>query len=226
MNARKITIALVFVVIVALFFYLDLEHYLTLESLKKNRDLMASLYADHRLAFVAGFITVYVIQTALALPGAAIMTLAAGAFFGTVMGTVCANIGATIGATLSFLLARYLFHDTIQGKFGPRLDVINRELERSGLHYLLFLRLVPVFPFFLINLAAGLTKLPLKTFFIGTMLGIIPAAFIYCNAGASLATIDSTSDILSLRVLGSFALLGLLALVPVLYGIFRRKPDS
>jgi len=221
MNLKKVAIALVFVVFVALFFYLDLGRYLTLEALKRNRELLTSLYLEHRFAFVAGFIAVYVIQTALALPGAAIMTLAAGALFGTVMGTVYANIGATAGATLSFLLARYLFHDTIQGKFGPRLEAMNRELERSGLHYLLFLRLVPVFPFFLVNLAAGLTKLPLRTFFAGTMLGIIPAAFIYCNAGASLASIDSTREILSLRVLGSFALLGMFPLVPLVYRKFR-----
>jgi len=221
MKAGKLVIVLVFIVIVALFFYLDLERWLTLESLKRNRHLLVSLYVDHRFAFVAGFIAVYVIQTALALPGAAIMTLAAGAFFGTVMGTVYANIGATIGATLSFLLARYLFRDTIQGKFGPRLEVINSELERSGLHYLLFLRLVPIFPFFLINLAAGLTNIPFRTFFIGTMIGIIPAAFIYCNAGASLASLNSPREILSLRVLGSFALLGLFTLVPIIYRKFR-----
>lgn len=226
MNARKIIIALAFAIAVALFFALDLGRFLTLDALKRNRDLLASLYLDHRLAFVAVFIAAYVIQTALALPGAAIMTLAAGAFFGSVMGTVYANIGATAGATLSFLLARYLFRDTIQGKFGPRMEVINHELERSGLHYLLFLRLVPVFPFFLINLAAGLTNIPLRTFFVGTMIGIVPAAFIYCNAGASLATINSVGDILSFRVLGSFALLGLLALVPVLYGKFGRRSDS
>lgn len=226
MNARKIILALAFVIAVALFFALDLGRFLTLDSLKRNRDLLASLYLDHRFAFVAVFIAVYVIQTALALPGAAIMTLAAGAFFGTVMGTFYANIGATAGATLSFLLARYLFRDTILGKFGPRMEVINRELERSGLHYLLFLRLVPVFPFFLINLAAGLTNIPLRTFFVGTMIGIVPAAFIYCNAGASLATINSVGDILSFRVLGSFALLGLLALVPIFFKKFRPGPRT
>jgi len=226
MNARKILIALGCVIGIALFFYFDLGRYLTLESLKQNRDLLASLYSGHRAAFVAAFLAVYVVQTALALPGAAILTLAAGAVFGAVMGTLYANIGATLGATLSFLVARYLFRDTIQGKFGSRLAGMNRELEHAGLSYLLFLRLVPVFPFFLINLAAGLTKMPLRTFFIGTMIGIIPGGFVYCNAGASLASINSVGEILSLRVLGSFALLGLFALLPVLYGKFRRKPGT
>jgi uncharacterized membrane protein YdjX (TVP38/TMEM64 family) len=139
---------------------------------------------------------------------------------------VYANIGATAGATLSFLVARYLFHDTIQDKFGSRLEKINKELDNAGFNYLLFLRLVPLFPFFLINLAAGLTRIPLRTFFFGTMLGIIPGGFVYCNAGASLASINSVGEIVSLRVLGSFALLGLFALVPVLYDKFRsgKKP--
>jgi uncharacterized membrane protein YdjX (TVP38/TMEM64 family) len=225
MDDRKIRIliALAFVIAVALFFYLDLGRYLTLESLKKNRDLLLSLYAGHRFAFIAVFLVAYIVQTALALPGAAILTMAAGAVFGAVAGTIFANIGATLGATLAFLLARHLFRDTIQGKFGPRLDGLNRELERAGLNYLLFLRLVPIFPFFLINLAAGLTRMPLRRFFIGTMIGIIPGGFVYCNAGASLASINSRGEILSLRVLGSFLLLGLFALVPVIYTKFRAK---
>jgi uncharacterized membrane protein YdjX (TVP38/TMEM64 family) len=132
------------------------------------------------------------------------------------MGTVYANIAATIGATLAFLATRYLLHDAVTRKFGVRLEKLNRELEARGLNYLLFLRLVPLFPFFLINLAAGLTRLPLRTFVIGTMVGIIPGGFVYCNAGASLSTITSLREIASPRVLGSFALLGLFALLPVI----------
>jgi uncharacterized membrane protein YdjX (TVP38/TMEM64 family) len=143
--------------------------------------------------------------------------------FGVVRGALYVNIGATIGATLAFLVARYLFRDAIQKKFGSRLETMNRELEHSGFNYLLFLRLVPVFPFFLINLAAGLTKIPLRTFFLGTVVGIIPGNFVFCNAGASLATITSMSDIAAPRVLGSFALLGLFALIPVVYRKFIRK---
>ncbi len=228
MNRKKILVFLLAAAFICLFFWFDLGMYLTLESLKQNRDHLLTLYRDHPLGTVAVFMAIYVIQTALALPGAAILSLAAGAVFGALMGTVYANIGATIGATLSFLVARYLFHDTIQGKFGPRLEKINKELDSAGFNYLLFLRLVPVFPFFLINLAAGLTKIPLRTFFFGTMLGIIPGGFVYCNAGASLASITSVGEIVSLRVLGSFALLGLFALIPVMYGKIRgmKKPSS
>jgi uncharacterized membrane protein YdjX (TVP38/TMEM64 family) len=226
MNSKKIILVLVGIVGIALFFWFDLQRFLTLDALKANRQSLLEFYADHRLLMVAGFMAVYIIQTALSLPGAAILSLAAGAIFGTVMGTVYANLAATIGATLAFLVTRYLLRDMVLNKFGAKLEGMNRELEERGFSYLLFLRLVPVFPFFLINLAAGLTRLPLRTFFFGTMLGIIPGGFVYVNAGASLATIDSLSGIASPRVLGSFALLGLFALIPVLYNKFKRRKTA
>lgn len=223
MSIKKITLALVGSVVVILFFYLDLQHFLTLAALKANRQTLLDYYAAHKLITVAAFMAIYIIQTALSLPGAAILSLAAGAIFGSIMGTVYANIAATTGATLAFLVTRYLLRDAVLNRFGGKLEGMNRELEERGFSYLLFLRLVPLFPFFLINLAAGLTRLPLRTFFLGTMLGIIPGGFVYVNAGASLATIDSLSGIASPRVLGSFALLGLFALVPVLYNKFKAR---
>ncbi len=223
MNRKKIWVVVVIAVLAAFFFYFDLGKYLTLSSLKSNRDALVGFREDHQFAMIAIFIVAYIAQTALSLPGAAVLSLAAGAVFGVVMGTVYVNIGATAGATLAFLVARYLFHDMIQNKFGPRLEKINSELETRGFNYLLFLRLVPVFPFFLINLGAGLTNMSLRTFVLGTMAGIIPGSIVFCNAGASLATITSMSEVASPRVLGSFALLGLFALVPALYQKFRRK---
>jgi uncharacterized membrane protein YdjX (TVP38/TMEM64 family) len=223
MNAKKIFIAAVAVAAVALFFWLDLQKYLSLEALKANRQALLDYHESHRLVMVAGFMALYIVQTALSLPGAAILSLAAGAIFGALMGTVYAIIAATIGATLAFLVTRYLLRDAVLNRFGCKLEGMNRELEERGFNYLLFLRLVPVFPFFLINLAAGLTRLPLRTFFIGTLLGIIPGGFVYVNAGASLATIDSLSGIASPRVLGSFALLGLFALLPVLYNRLKSR---
>jgi uncharacterized membrane protein YdjX (TVP38/TMEM64 family) len=223
MDIKKIIIAVIAAVAIALFFWFDLQRFMTLEALKANRQVLLNYHASHRMAMVAGFVTVYIVQTALSLPGAAILSLAAGAIFGTVMGTVYANIAATIGATLAFLVTRYLLRDVVLNKFGGKLEGMNRELEERGFNYLLFLRLVPLFPFFLINLAAGLTRLPLRTFFFATMLGIIPGGFVYVNAGASLATIDSLSDVASPRVLGSFALLGLFALLPVLYNRFKSR---
>jgi len=223
MSGKKILIALFILIAAALFFWLDLGKFLTLEALKANRQVLLEYYAAHTLATVSGFMAIYIIQTALSLPGAAILSLAAGAIFGSIMGTVYANIAATIGATMAFLVTRYLLRDTIQNRFGPQLDGMNRELEARGFNYLLFLRLVPVFPFFLINLAAGLTRLPLRSFFLATMIGIIPGGFVYVNAGASLASITSLSGIASPRVLGSFALLGLFALVPVLYNKVKDR---
>jgi len=226
MNAKKIALALGGIVCVILFFYFDLQHFLTLESLKANRQTLLEYYAANKLIMVASFMALYIVQTALSLPGAAILSLAAGAIFGSIMGTVYANIAATLGATLAFLVTRYLLRDVVLNKFGSKLEGMNRELEQRGFSYLLFLRLVPLFPFFLINLAAGLTRLPLRTFFFGTMLGIIPGGFVYVNAGASLATIDSLSGIASPRVLGSFALLGLFALIPVLYNKAKARKQT
>ncbi len=220
---KKVLILLAGTVAVAIFFRYDLQRFLTLEALKANRQNLLDYYAGHRVAMVTGFMAVYIIQTALSLPGAAILSLAAGAIFGSILGTLYAIIAATIGATLAFLVTRYLLRDAVLNRFGSKLEGMNRELEARGFNYLLFLRLVPVFPFFLINLAAGLTRLPLRTFFLGTMLGIIPGGFVYVNAGASLATIDSSGGIASPRVLGSFALLGLFALLPVLYSKLKAK---
>lgn len=223
MNLKKILILVAAVIAVALFFYLDLGRYLTLESLKANRQALIQYYATHQASTVAGFMALYILQTALSLPGAAILSLAAGAIFGSIAGTFYAVVAATVGATLAFVVTRYLLRDLVLDKFGPKLEGLNRELETRGFNYLLFLRLVPLFPFFLINLAAGLTRLPLRVFVPGTLIGIIPGGFVFVNAGASLATIDSLSDVASPRVLGSFALLGLFALVPVIYGKIKKK---
>jgi uncharacterized membrane protein YdjX (TVP38/TMEM64 family) len=209
-----------------LFFAFDLGRFLTLESLKGNRDFLLSWQAEHHLATVALFMLIYIVQTGLSLPGATILSLGAGALFGPRLGTLCAVTAATLGAGTAFLAGRYLFRDWVVNKFGGKLEGINRELETRGLNYLLFLRLVPVFPFFLINLAAGLTRLPLRTFLLGTFVGIIPGGFVYVNAGAGLAAIDTLADIASPRVLGAFALLGLFALVPVIYGKIKKRGTS
>ena len=223
MSRKKIILAAIGILAVALFFLLDLGRFLSLEALKANRQALLDYHAAHPAITVAAFMAVYIVQTALSLPGATVLSLAAGALFGSIMGTLWAVIAATIGATLAFLVTRYLLRDAVLAKFGPRLEGLNRELETRGFNYLLFLRLVPLFPFFLINLAAGLTRLPLRTFTLGTLIGIIPGGFVYVNAGASLATIDSLAGIASPRVLGAFALLGLFALVPVVYGKWKSR---
>lgn len=226
MNIKKLLLVITALVLISLFFYLDLGRFLTLESLKANRQSLIALYSDHQLVMVAAFMAIYIIQTGLALPGATILSLSAGAVFGPLMGTLYAVTAASLGATLSFLVTRYLLRSMVLQKFGSKLEKVNQELEERGLNYLLFLRLVPVFPFFLINLAAGLTRLPLRTFMLGTFLGIIPGGFVYVNAGASLASINSLADIASARVLGSFVLLGLFSLIPVVYAKLRHRNET
>lgn len=214
---KKIIIVTIVACAVAAFFIFDLGRFLTIETLKTNRDALLAYYSAHKLVFVVGFILVYTTQTALSLPGAAILTLAAGAIFGAVLGTVWVNIGATTGAVLAFLLARTLLRDWVVHTFGSKMESLDRGLKESALSYLLFLRLVPLFPFFLVNLACGITGLPMRTYIVGTMMGILPGSFVYANAGSSIASINSLSEVASPRVLFSFALLGIFALIPALY---------
>lgn len=225
MKARKLLLLSVGLIVVGLYFQFDMGRFLTLENLKGNREALLALHAKHPVAVVAAFMALYIIQTALALPGAAILSLSAGAVFGPLCGTLYAVTAASIGATASFLLTRYLLRDYVLERFGDRLEGLNRELEERGMNYLLFVRLVPVFPFFLINLASGLTRLPLRTFMLGTFIGIIPGGFVYVNAGAGLASIHVRSDIASPRVLWSLALLGLFALLPALYAKFTSVKE-
>ena len=204
------------------FFYLDLGQYFTLDSLKANKDALQSYTQTHYGSMVILFIAVYCLQTALSLPGATILTLAGGFLFGAWLGTLYVNVGATSGATLAFLVARYLFRDTVERKFGERLNSVQRGFASNAFHYLLTLRLIPLFPFFLVNLAAGLTRIRLTTYIVATAVGIIPGSFVYANAGKQLGTINSVKDIASPGVLGAFLLLGLLALVPVVYTRWTR----
>jgi len=223
MKSRKILILLVFAAVVAAFLFLDLGRYLTLESLKANRGRLLDLRAAHSFLFAAVFVLFYVVQTAFSLPGAAILSLAAGAIFGVLQGTLFVVSGATAGAILAFLVSRTLLRDWVVTKFGARMGGIDRGLRENGLSYLLFLRLVPAFPFFLVNLACGVTGLPLRTYALGTLIGILPGSLVFVNAGASLAAIESVSQVASPRVLGSFALLGLFALLPTIINAVKKR---
>ena len=220
---KKIALLSVIVSAVALFFVFDLGQYLSLESLKSNRDGLRAFYNENTVAMVLGFIGVYIVTVALSLPGATILTLCAGAIFGSVTGTLVVNVGATIGATLAFLVARFLLRDWVEKKFGEKLQPFNEGFSKNAINYMLFLRLVPVFPFFLINLLAGLTQVRLPVYFFGTMFGILPGTFVYANAGSNLASINQLSDIASPQVLGAFALLGLFALIPTFYKYYKSK---
>jgi uncharacterized membrane protein YdjX (TVP38/TMEM64 family) len=222
-KARKILILAVFAAVLSAFYLLDLGKYVTLESLKANRDRLLDLRAAHAFLFAAVYVAAYIVQTAFSLPGAAILSLAAGAVFGVLQGTLFVVAGATIGAILAFLVSRTLLRDWVVRKFGPRMEGIDRGLRENGLSYLLFLRLVPAFPFFLVNLACGVTGIPLGVYAVGTLFGIMPGSLVFVNAGASIASIESVGQVASPRVLGSFALLGLFALLPTILKALKKR---
>jgi len=222
---KKIILLSVIVIAVALFFVFDLGQYLSLESLKSNRDQLRAFYEANAAVMIAAFIGVYIVTVALSLPGATILTLCAGAIFGSVTGALVVNVGATLGATLAFLVARFLLRDWVEKKFGEKLKPFNDGFSKNAINYMLFLRLVPLFPFFLINLVSGLTQIRLPVYFFGTMFGILPGTFVYANAGSNLASINQLSDIASFEVLGAFALLGLFALIPTVYKFIKSKKN-
>lgn len=222
-NGGKVALALTIVVAVGAFFYFDLGQYLSLEALKDNRDRLLAFTESHYTAAVGLFITAYAAVTGLSLPGAAIMTLAGGFLFGAVLGTIFVNLGATTGATLAFLVARYLLRDAVEQKFGRWIGPFQEGFAKNGFSYLMTLRLIPLFPFFVVNLVSGLTRVNVGTYVAATALGIIPGSFVYAYAGRQLGTISSLKEIASPNVLAAFVLLGLLALVPIAYKKFSGK---
>ena len=209
---RLIVIAIFFSA-VALFFAFDVGQYLTLGNLREQRENLRAFTEDNLALMVAGYMGVYVLMAALSVPGAAVLTIAGGALFGVLLGTVAVSFASTIGATLVFLAARFLFRDSIQKRFGKRLRTINEGVERDGAFYLLALRLVPAFPFWMINLVMALTPIRTWTYYWVSQLGMLPATVVYVNAGTQLAQVESTGDVLSPGLIGAFVLLGLLPLI-------------
>lgn len=209
---RWILLGIIALAVIA-FFLFDLGEFLTLTNLKAQQDSLAAFRVAHPLVLAAGYFVIYVIVTALSLPGATIMTLAGGAIFGFSQGLLLVSFASSIGATLAFLVARFLLHDWVQQRFGDRIAPVNRGIEKDGAFYLFSLRLVPLFPFFVINLVMGLTPLKAWTFYWVSQVGMLAGTAVYINAGTQLAQIDSLSGILSPTLLASFALLGLFPLV-------------
>jgi len=222
---KRILILAAFVIAVASFFYFDLGSQLTLANLKEQQAAFDEQYQAAPFLIIAIFFLVYVVTTAASLPGALILTLAAGALFGVVAGTIIVSFASSIGATIAFLSSRYLFRDAVKSRFGDRLKAIDRGVEKDGPFYLLTLRLVPVFPFFLINLLMGLTAIKARTFYIVSQIGMLLGTVVYVNAGTQLANIDEVSDIGSPGLLLSFAALGITPWVGkwIVSWIKRRK---
>ncbi len=207
---KRTVIAIVFALALAAWFLLDLGQYLTLDSLKAQQQQLDAFYQAQPLVVIAAFFIGYVTLTALSVPGAAIMTLAAGALFGVVVGTVLVSFASSIGATLAFLASRHVLRDGVQARFGDRLKPVNEGIARDGAFYLFSLRLVPVFPFFAVNLLMGLTPIRTRTFYGVSQIGMLLGTVVYVNAGTQLARIESLSDIASPGLIGSFVALAAL----------------
>ncbi|MGA0806344.1 MAG: TVP38/TMEM64 family protein, partial [Pseudohongiellaceae bacterium] len=205
---RLIIFAVVALAAVLAYRQFDLGQWLTLEQLKNSRDALVNLYASDPGKTMAVFFGIYVLATAVSIPGAAILTLAAGAIFGLGIGLLLVSFASSLGALLAFLVARTLLRDTAQARFGKFMAPINAGLAKDGVFYLLTLRLVPVFPFWLINLLMGLTQIGARNFYLVSQIGMLAGTVVYVNAGTQLAAIESTADILSPAILGSLVLLG------------------
>ncbi|MEW6429168.1 MAG: TVP38/TMEM64 family protein [Thermodesulfobacteriota bacterium] len=210
---KKLLIAATVALLFAAYFLFDFGRFLSLDYLKRSQAEFLLLYRDHRAAVIAGYAAVYIVATALSLPGAAVLTLAGGAMFGLVTGTVVVSFASSIGATLACAVSRFLLRDWVRRSFADRLAVIDEGVRRDGLFYLFTLRLVPVFPFFVINLAMGITDMPLRSYYWVSQIGMLPATVVFVNAGKELGRIESAASILSPGLLFSFALLGIFPLL-------------
>ncbi len=215
MNTKqtKVLLFLGIALVVALFFFFDLQRFLTLESIKARQHDFEGFYQDHSAATITAYMVIYILVTAMSLPGAAVMSLAGGALFGLVTGTIMVSFASTIGATLAFLLSRFLFRESIQKKFGDKLKNINQGIKKDGNFYLFTLRLVPVFPFFMINVVMGLTPIKTLSFYWVSQVGMLPGTIVYLNAGTQLGKLESAAGILSPAIIFSFALLGVFPLI-------------
>ncbi|HEV2147606.1 MAG TPA: TVP38/TMEM64 family protein [Longimicrobiaceae bacterium] len=212
---RRYLILGVFVAGIAAFFALGGHEWLRFETLREHRDELLAYARAHRAAALAGVFLAYVAIVALSVPGAAVASLAVGFLFGRWVGTLLIAAAATLGATLVFLAARHLFADAARRKLGPRAHRLMEGFERDAVSYLLFLRLVPVVPFWLANLVPAFTPVRTRTYVAATAVGILPGTFVFANLGESLGRIQSPDQLLSPQVLTALGLLGLLALLPV-----------
>ena len=210
---KRSLLILLIAALIAAFFSFDLQHTLTLEGLKGSLEQAQARLASDPLLVAGSFFIAYVIVTGLSLPGAAVMSLGGGALFGLLWGTIIVSFASSIGATLAFLVSRFVLRDAVQTRFADRLSTINEGIEKNGAFYLFTLRLVPIFPFFLINLLMGLTPIRTVTFYAVSQIGMLAATVVFINAGTQLAQLERLSDVLSPALIASFALLGIFPLL-------------
>ncbi len=213
MKINQLLLLIAIILLISLFFIFDLQHYLSLEYFKTQREAIVSFYEAQPWQAASIFFIIYIIITGLSLPGAALLTLVAGAIFGVLIGTIIVSFASTIGATLAFLVSRYLFKDFVQKRFKQQLGPINQGIEKEGAFYLFALRLVPAFPFFVINLVMALTPIKTWRFYWVSQIGMLAGTIVYVNAGTQIAQIESFSGILSPSLIFSFVLLGVFPLI-------------
>ncbi len=223
-NIKKIIIAITIILGIIAFRYFELNQYLSLDYIKASQQKFLILYKNNPVLIIAIYMLIYIVVTALSLPGAAVLTLAGGGLFGLWIGTIVVSFASTIGATLACFVSRFLLQDWVSAKFGDKLETINKGIEKEGAFYLFSLRLVPLFPFFVINLVMGLTKIRLFTFYWVSQIGMLAGTIVYVNAGKELAKIDSLSGILSPSLLISFAILGIFPIsIKKLLDLYKAK---
>ncbi len=218
---KKVLILLIFVGGFSAFFLLGGDQYLNFSTLKTNRDRLSAYTLNHYWSILIGAMAVYSASTALSLPVATLLSLTIGFLFGLWVGTGIILFSATLGATLAFLAARYVLADVVSRRMGMMAKKLIAEFHRNDFNYLLFLRLVPLFPFWLINLATAFTPITVQTYVAATAIGIIPGAFVFTNLGQSLGRIDSPDQLLSFKTISALILLGIFALIPVFVKKFR-----
>jgi uncharacterized membrane protein YdjX (TVP38/TMEM64 family) len=219
----KLAVAATFAAGIVGFFALGGQRYLSLDTVKANRDALLAFADRHFITALVLAFVVYAGTVALSLPGGLVLSLAMGFIFGRWVGTALVVVAATVGATLVFLAARYLFADAARSRLGTLGQRINAGFTENAFSYLLFLRLVPLFPFFLVNLAPAFTGIPLRTYVLATLIGIVPGTFVYVNLGRALGRIDSLQGLVSQDTLLAFGLLGLFALLPVAWKRWKGR---
>jgi len=228
-NSIRIALFAIIVLSIASFFYFDLQYYVSLEYLKSQQHAFQDYYAQNKVLCIGIFVFLYIFTTALSLPGASPLTLLGGALFGLWPAVFMVSFSSTIGATLAFLVARFLLRDFFEKKFGKYLEKINKGIHSEGAFYLFTIRMIPLFPFFIVNIVMSLTKMQIWRFYWVSQIGMLLGTFVYVNAGTQLGKIETAAGILSPKVILSFVLLGLFPLitkkliVPILKKVFSQS---
>ena len=225
MNKKKIILVTLFITLVTLFFVFDFDEYFNLAYIKSKQEIINDYYSLNPVKTGLIFFISYVLVTGVSLPGAGIMTLVGGTIFGFIWGTILVSFGSVFGATIAFLVTRYIFHDYVQENFGEYLKPINQGIKKEGDLYLFTIRVVPIFPFFIVNILMALTPIKTLNFSLVSQIAMLIPTMVFVNAGTQLSYIESPSDILSPELIFSFVLLGFFPFMAKQILLFIKKND-